>query len=353
MSTFPVLALPFGGPPLVLSVAHALAARFTRSEAITRPTLNGELSAYFGGSDAAGRWSAREAHAALELAQVAWLQDQPAIGLDASPLTAADFFGRLESLVPRQTARSDEQIELQQFATPPRLAWLAARACGIARGDLVLEPSAGAGMLAVWADKAGARLALNELSALRRDCLGHLFPAASITGHDAELIDDLMGKVPRPAVVLMNPPYSWSAERGHDGRTGARHLRSAWNRLAPGGRLTAIMPEWFDIGRFLRRMTGPAALRLDVAIERGFLAQGTSITTRLLVLDKVDVASEPVIARTSDFAELGALVDAVPARVIARQRRFSLSRSCRGCARGFVHRQWRQGQLPQVKRPRR
>lgn len=314
MSTFPVLALPFGEQPLVMSVAHAVAARFTRSEAITRPVLNAELSAQFGGSDATGRWSVRDAHAAIEIAQVIWLQDQPAIGLDASPLTAAEFFGRLESLVPRQTTRSDEQIELQQFATPPRLAWLAARACRIARGDLVLEPSAGTGMLAIWVEKAGARLALNEISALRRDCLGRVFPAANITGHDAELIDDLLGAAPRPAVVLMNPPYSWGAERGYDGRTAARHLRSAWNRLAPGGRLTAIMPEWFDIGRFLRRMTGPAALSLNVAIERGFLGQGTSITTRLLVLDKVDAVTEPVIARTTDFAELCALVDALPAR---------------------------------------
>ena len=317
MSTLPVLALPFAGQPLVLSVAQALADRLARSEAITRAVLNAELSAHFGGSDAAGRWSVRDAHAALELAQVIWLQDQSALGLHTSPFAAAELLGRLEALVPRQTTRSDEQIELQQFATPPHLAWLAARACRIARGDLVLEPSAGTGMLALWADKAGTRLALNELSALRRDCLGHLFPVASITGHDAELIDDLLGAAPRPAVVLMNPPYSWGAERGHDGRTAARHLRSAWNRLAPGGRLTAIMPEWFEMSRFLRRMTSPAALRLDVAIERGFLAQGTSITTRLLVLDKVDATSEPVIARTSDFADLCALVDMVPARTTA------------------------------------
>ncbi|OYU33100.1 strawberry notch-like NTP hydrolase domain-containing protein [Novosphingobium sp. PASSN1] len=314
MSTLPVLALPFAGQPIVLSLAQALADRLARSEAITRAVLNAELSAHFGGSDAAGRWSVHDAHAALELTQVIWLQDQSALGLHTSPFAAAELFALLEASVPRQTTRSDEQIELQQFATPPRLAWLAARACGIARGDFVLEPSAGTGMLAVWADKAGARLALNEISALRRDCLSHLFPRASITGHDAELIDDLLGAAPRPAVVLMNPPYSWGAERGHDGRTGARHLRSAWNRLAPGGRLTAIMPEWFDIGRFLSRMSGPAALRLNVAIERGFLGQGTSITTRLLVLDKVDAVTEPVIARTLDFAELCALVDAVPAR---------------------------------------
>jgi hypothetical protein len=33
-------------------------------------------------------------------------------------------------------------------------------------------------MLAFWAAKAGARLALNEISPLRRECLGALFPDA-------------------------------------------------------------------------------------------------------------------------------------------------------------------------------
>src|SRR3546814_2850972 len=100
-------------------------------------------------------------------------------------------------------------------------------------------------MLAIWAAKADARLALNEISPLRRDCLNALFPAARVTGHNAELIDELLDPAIIPSVVLMNPPYSHGIERGHDSRTGERHLRSAWNRLARGGRLVAIMPEWF------------------------------------------------------------------------------------------------------------
>jgi hypothetical protein len=215
MSTLPVLALPFAGQHLVLAVAQALADRLSRLDAITRQVLNDELSTQFGGSDADGRWSVRDAHAALELAQVLWFQGHPALDLRSRPADAAECFDRLETLVPRQTVRSDEQIELQQFATPPRLAWLAARACAPVQCEHLLEPSTGTGMLAVWADKADARLMLNEISAQRRDCLRHLFPAANITGHDGELIDDLLGSAQRPSAVLMNPPYSWSAERGH------------------------------------------------------------------------------------------------------------------------------------------
>jgi hypothetical protein len=89
-----------------------------------------------------------------------------------------------------------------------------------------------------------------------------------------------------PSVVLMNPPYSHGIERGHDGRTGDRHLRSAWKRLLPGGRLVAVMPEWFELPKFLVGIAGPVSLRLNATIERGFVKQGTSITTRLVVLDK-------------------------------------------------------------------
>src|SRR3546814_11481681 len=91
-------------------------------------------------------------------------------------------------------------------------------------------------MLGIWAAKAGARLALNEISPLRRECLGALFPEATVTGYDGELIDELLSPNIAPSVVLMNPPYSHGLERGHDGSTGARHLRSSWTRRLPGGR---------------------------------------------------------------------------------------------------------------------
>jgi hypothetical protein len=256
----------------------------------------------------------RDAHIALELAQTEYLQANAQIDLTASAADTDRMFTALESELPSQTNRSDEQIEWQQFATPPRLAWLAARACAPVADELVLEPSAGTGMLAVWAAKAGSRLALNEISPLRRDCLNAMFPAARVAGHDAELIDELLDPAITPSVVLMNPPYSHGIERGHDSRTGLRHLRSAWNRLASGGRLVAIMPEWFDCAKFLAGLKGPISLRLNAAVERAFVRQGTGITTRLLVFDKVEGSNEPVAIRTNDFRQLVDLVDALPAR---------------------------------------
>lgn len=301
-------------PPVVVMAAQTMASELAAGRALSRSDVTRIMTEHFGGSDALGRWSVRDAHAAVELAQVQYLQSSDQILLSTSIDEAEQYFWSLDARLPTQTNRSDEQIEWQQFATPPRLAWLAARACALATGELVLEPSAGTGMLVVWAAKAGSRLALNEISPLRRDCLNAVFPAARVTGHDAELIDELLDPAIIPSVVLMNPPYSHGIERGHDSRTGARHLRSAWNRLASGGRLVAIMPEWFDCAKFLAGLKGPISLRINAAVERAFVKHGTSITTRLLVLDKVEGSKETVTIRTSEIGQLVDLVDALPAR---------------------------------------
>lgn len=310
----PAFAFPDRSEPLVLSAAREVQRLVEAGETVSRARLNSVLNREFGGSDADGRWSVRDAHAVLELAQVLWLRDSAGLPLGSSMREAEAVFAQLETLLPNQTVRSEEQIELQQFATPPRIAWLLARACALQGGETVLEPSAGTGMLAVWAANADARLILNEISPLRRDCLGCLFPDAAVTAHDAELIDELLDPSQVPTAGLINPPYSHGVERGRDGHTGARHLRSAWKRLATGGRLAAVMPEWFDVHRFLDAALVPITLRLNVAVERGFVRHGTSITTRLVVLDKVEDGPAPVIARTSDFDALCDLVDAVPAR---------------------------------------
>jgi hypothetical protein len=313
------LALEIPAEPLVLTAARELAARLQSYQIVSRKVLNAVMNEQFGGSDAEGRWSVCDAHAALELAQVILLNQAEALTC-ISPSDEADrAFTRLGAQVPSQTTRSEEQIQWQQFATPPRIGWLAARACAIAPGELVLEPSAGTGLLAAWAAKAGAQLALNEISPLRRECLEVLFPDAPVTGFDAELIDELLDPAVLPSVVLMNPPYSHSVECGHDGKTGDRHLRSAWKRLSSGGRLVAVMPEWFDVGRFIGSLAGPVSLRLNAAIERGFLKQGTSITTRLLVFDKVTTTTEPVVVRGLDFADLVAAIDTLPPRAPANQ----------------------------------
>src|SRR5205814_2191435 len=84
-----------------------------------------------------------------------------------------------------------EQTELQQFSTPPTLAYLAARLLDPKPTDIVLEPSAGTGSLAIWPHAVGAKVICNETS-LRRFALLRCVLNFEPFPLDAEFIDDLL-----------------------------------------------------------------------------------------------------------------------------------------------------------------
>ncbi|HEX4736702.1 MAG TPA: strawberry notch family protein [Allosphingosinicella sp.] len=302
-----------------LGVARAVLSRFRAGQAVDRHVLRALLADAAGGSDASGAWSMRDAYDALELAQTLFALEPDC------PLVAganAECLGRLETFaaaLPVQSVRSEAQIALQQFSTPLPLAFVAGLAADIAAGEVMLEPSAGNGLLAWPAARRGARLLLNEIDAARAASLAEAFPAAQVIGHDAELIDDRLEPALRPDVVIMNPPFARSAGRGEDRHAGARHLLAALSRLAPGGRLVAVMPESFSAagsGSMLRaRAESMAALRLDVLLAPGaFARHGTGIPVRLVVYDKGPSAEPACLARVDSVAALLPLVEALPSR---------------------------------------
>ena len=68
-----------------------------------------------------------------------------------------DMLARLAALLPSQTRRSEESQPLQQFSTPIAAGLRGAPRRRLTPADLVLEPSAGTGLLAIFAELAGAR----------------------------------------------------------------------------------------------------------------------------------------------------------------------------------------------------
>ena len=80
---------------------------------------------------------------------------------------------------PTHTRRSEESETFQQFSTPIPLGLAASIAAAITSADTVLEPSAGTGLLAIFAELAGGRLVLNELADMRANLLAALFPAVT------------------------------------------------------------------------------------------------------------------------------------------------------------------------------
>ena len=91
-------AFAFSDPaePQVLAAARALAARLAADQAISRLTVNATMADHFGGSDAEGRWSVRDAHAALELAQVFFLAQATEFSPAMSPSFADEALPPVE-----------------------------------------------------------------------------------------------------------------------------------------------------------------------------------------------------------------------------------------------------------------
>jgi predicted RNA methylase len=247
-----------------------------------------------GASDAEGGWDWKSAYDACEAAAVLFLRKfGGAMAARAGSAAAMlEMLARMARLLPSHTRRSVEGEELQQFSTPVPLALVASTAAAIVPADHVLEPSAGTGLLAIFAELAGASLALNELAETRAGLLGHLFPDVGVTRFDAARIDDHLDPGVAPTVVLMNPPFSAIAHVDRR-RTDAalRHVSSALARLAEGGRLVAITqaslapdsPAWReDFQRLQERGTVVFSAAIDGAV---YARQGTTIETRLTVID--------------------------------------------------------------------
>jgi predicted RNA methylase len=305
-------------PDIVTKAAYKIADRLGAGFQVTRKDINAIFEKLTGSSDAEDGWSVKITGCAIELGELIHLREHSCISLNSDFAEAERCFGALEQALPPQHNRHDDQIALQQFSTPARLAWAMAFAAGIKADDIVLEPSAGTGVLAIWPHLASATLILNEIDDLRRACLSELFPDAALSSHDGELIDELLPPRHNPNLVLMNPPFAQSAERGKDGRAALRHLRSAWRRLATGGRLIAIMPEGFDAAKFAKNNASSCALRLDARILRSFARRGTGITVRMVAFDKIaaEQCADPI--EIADFKRLCDACCALPDRAASQ-----------------------------------
>jgi predicted RNA methylase len=300
-----------------MQAARLLVPRLARGQAIDAPVLRAAMQESFGQSDAEGGWNWKLAYDACEAAQVLFIQKYgPAMWASArEPAARLGMLARLAALMPSHTRRSEESQALQQFSTPLPLGFAASVAAALCPGDVVLEPSAGTGLLAIFAQRVGASLALNELADTRAGLLAALFPATNVTRHDAAQIDDYLDDAVRPSVVLMNPPFSAAAHvEGRVADAALRHMGSALARLTDGGRLVAITganlspdaPAWRE---GFQRLQVPGRIVFSAAIDgRAYARHGTNVDTRLTVIDRVPTEDPTVfpasLGRAPDAAAL-------------------------------------------------
>ena len=319
----------------ILSVAEALQPDLAQGFQIDALRLRVEMERAFGGSDAEGAWDWKLAYEAGEAALVLFLRKfgRALLARAGSPTALLPILAKVSCLLPTHTRRSEEMERFQQFSTPLPMGLAALAAAQITAHDLVLEPSAGTGLLAILAELAGGSLALNELADTRADLLRRLFPGRPVTGFDAAQIDDHLDAGLRPSVILMNPPFSVVANV--DTRTTeatARHLRSALARLAPGGRLVAITgagfapdaPAWDET---FARLTETVHLVFTGAVSgTAFAKHGTSFETRISVFDKCrggeagGITADLARPISPDVASLLSLITThVPPRLVLAQ----------------------------------
>ncbi len=294
-SIAPIVPRPDTGSALI-AAASLLLADLEHGRRIDAQVLRAAMTSALNGSDAAGAWDWKTAYDACEAATVLFLRKfGPAMrARAASQIAMLPMLEKVAALLPTHTRRSEESQALQQYSTPIGLGFAAACAAGITPGDLVMEPSAGTGLLAILGELAGGGLVLNEIGQTRCELLAHLFPDTAVTRHDAAHIHDHLDADVRPTVVLMNPPFSVAAHvEGRVADAALRHVSSALARLADGGRLVAITganlspdnPAWRDA--FIRLQERGRVVFSAAVDGRVYARHGTSVDTRLTVIDRI------------------------------------------------------------------
>ena len=288
------------------TVATAIASGF-----ISKKRLFKIMTSLYGGGTAEGLWSQRDAYDLLEAGLSRHFQSAR-VGPDDISIAK---IGELVERLPTQTVRSEAQIRYQQFSTPADLAALAVRLAVPCESDIVLEPSAGHGSLVAMLPRVRA-LHLNEIDPKRREKLALIFPEASVTGFDGAMLSSKLDPEVRPTLILMNPPFSRSVGRGADEYAAVRHLRAAIGRVAGGGRVVAIMPDWFTtsakLGKIYDETFASCTVQSSIRLAKCYHKQGTSVAVRLYVVDKISGHTRPTVVARDTVNAIAETVQPVP-----------------------------------------
>jgi len=291
-----------GGLPTVETpttvIAEYVKFKLESGEKFTSAELYAEATKAYGDTMANNAFTPKDAYDAMELGVNQYILDSNDISVDGM-LSMLD-------LLPTQTRRTTDMEMFQQFSTPPSIAYLANWTANVNADDIVLEPSAGIGGLAVFAKKDGAAVYVNELDKRRLEVIKNL-PFDGFYNEDAEQINNIFGGKIEPTVIVMNPPFSSSAERNiQNTKIGAKHVEEALKLLAPNGRLVAVvgqgmaddMPAFRDWWKGIKEEYN---VKANVGVDgKNYSKYGTSFGIQMLVIDKDGATTEPV---KTDFVD--------------------------------------------------
>lgn len=312
--------------PASTQISDYVLDKLTNNEKITTQELQSIADKAHGGTMAEGKYDVKAMTDAMELGVNRYIIDT--ISNAQSDFNSPKAEKAVESIdeitesilnaIPTQTKRSEEQVSLQQFSTPPNIAYLASWVANIDNKDTVLEPSAGIGGLASFAKADGATVYVNELSDSRLEMLKQL-PFDGFFKENAEQINNILPDSVSPSVVLMNPPFSSTGGRTKNSTKNAiPHIEQALLRLQDGGRLVAIVGKGMaddapTFRNWYNELREKYNIRANIGIDgENYRKYGTTFDVQLLVIDKTGPQTGETITGTyKDLREIPKLLEGI------------------------------------------
>ena len=312
--------------PASTQISDYVLDKLTNNEKITTQELQSIADKAHGGTMAEGKYDVKAMTDAMELGVNRYIIDT--ISNAQSDFNSPESKKAVESIdeitesilnaIPTQTKRSDEQVSLQQFSTPPNIAYLASWVANIDNKDTVLEPSAGIGGLASFAKADGATVYVNELSDSRLEMLKQL-PFDGFFKENAEQINNILPDYVSPSVVLMNPPFSSTGGRTKNSTKNAiPHVEQALLRLQDGGRLVAIVGKGMaddtpTFRNWYNELRKKYNIRANIGIDgENYKKYGTTFDVQMLVIDKTGPQTGDTITGTyKDLHEIPKLLEGI------------------------------------------
>ena len=198
----------------------------------------------------------------------------------------------------RKTQANKAQEGVDYFATPEPVGFKMVEWLDLLPGDSALEPSAGHGAIARWFPDLVKKTAIEPSNILRAKM------AMAMNAAEDRLLDGTfedLNLVNKYDGIAMNPPF------GSGGKTAIDHLAKAAMHLRDGGRVVALIPtgpaadKRFDAWLYeTNEKTGKPVhsdlhLTADITLPRvTFERAGTSVATRIVVIDKGEAATNGV-----------------------------------------------------------
>lgn len=299
------------------SIADRVAEKVASGQPFTANWLFDVANNAYGGTMAEGTYSVKDAYDGMELGINKYLMNADFVKVGNGSLkdalnTLSDLQGIMRN-IPTQTKRTEEMESYQQFSTPPTIAFTAARLANITSDDVVLEPSAGIGGLALLGKAWGAKVYGNELSKRRLAFLNELGLDGTFN-ENAEQINNVLPDDVQPTVVIMNPPFSSTAGRMKTNKTAnaKRHIEQALDRLQEGGRLVAILGRGMSddapaFSAWWNDLRMEYTIRSNVRIDgSNYQKYGTTFDDQLVVIDKVGPQEGKTL--TGEYKDLSELL---------------------------------------------